>query len=129
MDTFTRRFKVAQAAAAGHRALNPLEAQTLLYVVEHPDCGLGDVARYLDVAMTTMSSATDRLVRRGLVARRRPEGNRRAIALNATDAGLAEADAQKLAYAEACRAMLRALDREEQEALIRLTEKVATHDG
>jgi DNA-binding MarR family transcriptional regulator len=42
---------------------------------------VGDVARYLCVAMTTMSSAVDRLVKKALVERRRPEDNRRAVAL------------------------------------------------
>ncbi len=73
-ERFTRRFKVAEAAAAADNALNALDAQTLVYVDDHPGCGMGDVARYLNVAMTTMSSAIDRLVKKAFVERRRPEG-------------------------------------------------------
>jgi DNA-binding MarR family transcriptional regulator len=36
----------------------------LVFVDDNPGCGMGDVARYLNVAMTTMSSAIDRLGKR-----------------------------------------------------------------
>src|ERR1700753_4090492 len=81
-ERFTRRFKVAEAAAAGDNELNALDSQALLFVGDHPGCGIGDVARYLKVALTTMSSAIDRLVRKDLVARGRPEGERRSAALD-----------------------------------------------
>ncbi|CAN5323910.1 MarR family winged helix-turn-helix transcriptional regulator [soil metagenome] len=129
LDTFTRRFKVAEAAAAPDSALNPLDAQTLIYIAENPGCGLSDVARYLGVVMTTMSSAAERLVSRAFVERRRPETNRRAIALTATDAGEQAVEAQKAGYREACRWMLSALDKAEQEELIRLTQKIANSDS
>ncbi len=104
---FTRRFKVAEAVAAADNALNALDAQTLMFIAEHPGCGMGDVARYLNVAMTTMSSAVDRLVKRDLVERRRPEDNRRAVALSANEKGRQVVDDQIEGYRQACRTMLR----------------------
>src|ERR1700730_1191415 len=86
-ELFTRRFKVAEAAAAADNALNALDAQTLVFIGDNPGCGIGDVARYLNVAMTTMSSAIDRLVRKDLVARGRPAEERRSAALTVTGAG------------------------------------------
>lgn len=127
-ERFTRRFKVAEAAAAADNALNPLDAQTLVFVDDHPGCGMGDVARYLNVAMTTMSSAIDRLVKKALVDRRRPEDNRRAVALTATEQGRHVVQDQVAGYREACRRMLRSLDPHEQSELIRLTEKIANHE-
>jgi DNA-binding MarR family transcriptional regulator len=124
-ERFTRRFKVAEAAAAADNALNALDAQTLLFVSEHPGCGLGDVARDLGVAPTTMSSAVDRLVRKAMIKRRRPEDNRRAIALTATAKGRQVIKDQKAGYQNACLAMLRSLDPGERGELIRLTEKIA----
>ena len=88
-ERFTRRFKVAEAAAAADNALNALDAQTLVFVESNPDCGMGEVARYLNVAMTTMSSAIDRLVRKHLVERRRPDDNRRAVATQSDGTGTA----------------------------------------
>jgi DNA-binding MarR family transcriptional regulator len=127
-ERFTRRFKVAEAAAAADNALNALDAQTLVFVDEHPGCGMGDVARYLNVAMTTMSSAIERLVKKALVERRRPEDNRRAGALTATGLGRQVVEDQVAGYRDACRMMLRSLDPGERSELIRLTEKIADNE-
>lgn len=124
-ERFTRRFKVAEAAAAADNALNALDAQTLILIAANPGSGLGEVARDLNVAMTTMSSAVDRLVRRGLVERKRPDDDRRTVELTATPEGQAVVADQKTGYRNACRAMLRALTPAEQIELIRLTEKIA----
>lgn len=127
-ERFTRRFKVAEAAAAADNALNVLDAQTLQFVSEHPGCGLGDVARDLGVVATTMSSAVDRLVRRVMIERSRPEGNRRTISLTATAKGRNVVEEQKAGYQRACLAMLRSLEAEERGELIRLTEKIANSE-
>jgi DNA-binding MarR family transcriptional regulator len=63
-ERFTRSFKVAEATAAADNSLNALDVQTLVFVYDNPGCGVGDVARYLNVAMTTMSSAIDPLVKK-----------------------------------------------------------------
>ncbi|HTG39374.1 MarR family winged helix-turn-helix transcriptional regulator [Sphingomonas sp.] len=123
-ERFTRRFKVAEAVAAADNALNALDAQTLVFISENAGCNAGEIARYLDVAPTTMTSALDRLVRKGLIERRRPEENRRSVALTATGKGLQAVEDHKAGYRNACAAMLRALDTAEQAQLIRLTEKV-----
>jgi DNA-binding MarR family transcriptional regulator len=128
-ERFTRRFKVTEAAAAVDNALNALEAQALLFVTEHPGCGLGDVARDLGVAATTMSSAVDRLVRKAMVERRRPEANRRAVALTATAKGHDVMEEQKAGYQKTCFAMLSSLDPGERGELIRLTEKIANYEA
>ncbi|WP_298108506.1 MarR family winged helix-turn-helix transcriptional regulator [Bradyrhizobium sp.] len=122
---FTRRFKVADAAAAADNALNALDAETLVFVGDNPGCGIGDVARYLKVAMTTMSSAIDRLVKKELIERRRPEDDRRSVALKATAKGRRAIQDHVAGYRQACRAMLRSLDPGEQRELIRLSEKIA----
>jgi len=124
-ERFTRKFKVAEAAAAADNALNALDAQALVFVGDNPGCGTGDVARYLNVAMTTMSSAIDRLVRKDLISRRPHQDDRRSVALTATGKGRQAIEDQMAAYREACRAMQRSLDPQEQRELIRLSEKIA----
>jgi DNA-binding MarR family transcriptional regulator len=72
-----------------------------------------------------MSSAVDRLVRKAMIERRRPEDNRRTIALTATAKGRQVIEDHKAGYHAACLAMLRSLDPGERGELIRLTEKIA----
>jgi DNA-binding MarR family transcriptional regulator len=124
-ERFTRRFKVAEAAAAAGNELNALDAQALIFVGGNSGCGTGDVARYLNVAMTTMSSAVDRLVRKSLIQRQRPKNDRRSVALTPTLKGRQAIEDQVSGYRAACRAMLSSLDPQEQVELIRLTEKIA----
>jgi DNA-binding MarR family transcriptional regulator len=78
--------------------------------------------------MTTMSSAIDRLVKKALVERRRPEDNRRSVALTATEKGKQVVEEQVAGYRAACQMMLRSLDPIERNELIRLTEKIADNE-
>ncbi|WP_332302947.1 MarR family winged helix-turn-helix transcriptional regulator [Rhizobium sp. GR12] len=127
-ERFTRRFKVAEAAAATQNALNALDVQALLFVNEHPECSLGDVAQSLQVALTTMSSSADRLVRREMIKRLRPEANRRSVALTITSKGQEAVTGYMEGYRDACRAMLEALNSAEQAEFLRLTQKIALYD-
>jgi DNA-binding MarR family transcriptional regulator len=74
-------FKVAEAAAAAENVLNAQDAQTFDLYRRQSRCGMGDVARYLNTAMTMMSSVIDRLVKKLLIERRRLEDDRRAVLL------------------------------------------------
>lgn len=127
-ERFTRRFKVAEAAAAIKNALNALDIQALLFIEEYPDCTLGDVARHLEVALTTMSSSADRMVRRGMIERQRPEANRRAVALSLTSAGRDAVAGYMKGYRDACSAMLEPLDPAERADFVRLTLKIALYE-
>jgi len=127
-ERFTRRFKVAEATAAISNSLNALDVQALLFINDNPACMLGDVARHLQVAPTTMSSSADRLVRRGMIERQRPETNRRSVALTLTEAGQATVTGYMDGYQHACAAMLEPLDQQERDDFVRLTLKIAQHE-
>lgn len=127
-EGFTRRFKMADAKAAAESGLNSLDFQTLLYISANPATPLTDVARHLDVAVTTMSSSADRLVRKGMIDRRRPPGDRRTVALEATPEGRAVAESHRVRFHRAIAWMLAALDEDERAALVRLSEKIARSD-
>ena len=127
-ERFTRRFKVAEATAAMANSLNALDVQALLFIDDNPDCKLGDVARHLQVALTTMSSSIDRLVRRGMIERHRPETNRRSVALNLTQGGKDSVAGYMEDYQDACNAMLEPLDPAERADFVRLTLKIAQHE-
>lgn len=126
-DTFARRYKLADALGP-EKPLNELDKQVLLYIAEHAGCGPSDVARFLGVANTTISSATDRLVKQGLMERHRPEGDRRAVALQLTASGVARAQAYVAAHRELYRRMLGPLSPEERKSLITLITKIVYHE-
>jgi len=128
-ERFTRRFKVTEAAAAMQNALNALDIQALLFINEHPACNLGDVARQLQVALTTMSSSADRLVRRDMIERQRPETNRRSVSLSITEKGQQAVAGYIEGYRASCKAMLEALDPADQAEFLRLTQQIAKYDS
>lgn len=96
-ETFARRYKLADAFRSD-RPLAELDKAVLLYVAEHAGCGPTDVARFLTVPTTTLSSATDRLVKRGFLKREHIEADRRAVALTLSETGAAYTRAHVQAY-------------------------------
>lgn len=126
-ETFTRRYKLAEAISA-EKPLNELDKQTLFYVAQHPACGPSDVARFLGTANTTVSSATDRLVKRGLLKRARVEKDRRAVALELTDEGKSYVTVQRKTYRDMYRLMLERLAPEERDQFIAMITKIVYNE-
>lgn len=126
-ETFARRYKLAEAEGS-ERPLNELDRQTLLFVADHPGCGPTDVARFLSVATTTVSSATDRLARRGLLARDRVEGDRRAVALRLSGDGEALVGELVAAHRAMYRMMLSRLSPAERDAFVGMITKIVYHE-
>ncbi len=128
VTTIMRALKIAETdVQVAHRQLSflPVDIQTLRYISEHPDCRLADVAGYLGVVATTASSVIDRLVDRGFVERRRPETDRRSLALSLTREGreaISRIEAEELAT---MRIMLDALPEDEREMFVRHMTQIA----
>jgi DNA-binding MarR family transcriptional regulator len=127
-ETFSRRYKLADARRS-ERPLAELDKAVLLYIAEHEGCGPTDVARFLGVPTTTLSSATDRLVKRGLLKRARIEADRRAVALTLSDAGAASARGLVEAYRQMHLLMLSRLSPDERDRFIAMITKIAYNDG
>jgi DNA-binding MarR family transcriptional regulator len=128
LDLFTRRYKLAEALQP-EKPLNEVDKQVLFYVAKHPGCGPSDAARFLGVANTTISSATDRLVKRDLLERHRPEADRRSVALVLTAAGQRRVDTMLAMYGELHRRMLEPLTVAERRQLIAIMTKVISDDS
>jgi len=126
-ETFARRYKVADALRA-EQPLNEIDKLTLFYVADHPDCGPSDVARFLGIPNTTLTSATDRLAKRKLLDRQRVEGDRRAVALRLSKDGQARFDALMSAHRVMYRRLLEPLSGSERNELIRLMTKIVHND-
>ena len=127
LDTFSRRYKLMDAGEK--KPLTELDKQVLLYVRKNSACGPSDIARFLGVAMTTISSATDRLAKRGLLERHRPEGGRRAVALELTSAGRDYVAAHEQAHRKMFQMMLERLTPAERESFIVMITKIANSEG
>ncbi len=126
-EAFSRRYKLAEALG-GEQQLNELDKQALLYLLRNAGCGPTDLARFLAVPNTTVSSATDRLVKRGLLERRRPEHDRRAVELHLTAAGRGRAEGLLAAFRALYRQMLAPLSAAERETLIVLMAKIVSNE-
>ena len=127
LDDFTRRHKLADPSGA-ERPLNELDKQVLLFTGDNPGCGPSDVARFLAVANTTISSATDRLVKRGLLDRDRIEKDRRAISLRLSKSGEETAMALRQLHQDLYRMMLRRLSPDEREQFVKIITKIAYYE-
>jgi DNA-binding MarR family transcriptional regulator len=126
-DAFTRRHKLADARGSG-KPLNELDKQILLFTANNPGCGPSDVARFLNVPNTTISSATDRLVRGGLLERDRIKEDRRAISLRLSKAGEAAATAVHALHQGLYRMMLERLTPDERDQFVAIITKIVYHD-
>ncbi len=126
-DLFTRRYKLAEALSP-EKPLNELDKQVLFYVAKHPSCGPTDAARFIGVANTTISSATDRLAKRDLLERHRTDVDRRSVALCLTAAGQQRVDAMSAMYGELHRRMLEPLSVSERRQLIAMMAKIISYD-
>jgi DNA-binding MarR family transcriptional regulator len=123
IETFSRRYKLKDTG--NDRPLAEIDVQTLFFVRNHPGCGPSDIARYFNVALTTISSATDRLAKRGLLIRERPEGDRRAVALRLASLGEDYVAEQDHAYQKMFRMLLGKLTLAERTSFIAIMTKIA----
>lgn len=126
-DAFTRRHKLADVSGS-EKPFNELDKQVLLFVADNRGCGPSDIARFLAVASTTISSATDRLVKRGLLGRDRIEGDRRAISLRLSGQGETTVVALRKAHQGLLRMMLQRLSPGEREQFIKLITKIVYNE-
>jgi DNA-binding MarR family transcriptional regulator len=130
VSTLLRVFLISEKvfpSAGGMTSYSPHEFQTIGFVARNPGCMANQIAAFLGVAPTTMTSLIDRLVKRGLLLRERPASNRRAVAISLTVEGsllwqaILKQDYKNMA------AMLDALEEQEKEPFIQYLSKIARH--
>jgi len=125
--TLLQRFKLEPSIVAGSPYAN-LHANDvgLLVVIRGPEkWNVRRIAQSLGAPISTISSALDRLEKRGLVTRGRQPGDRRVVRIQLTPSGhrlVAKIRGQQV---EVCRDMLARLGERDREELIRLVAQVA----
>lgn len=126
VNALLRTFLVAEGEfppAEGKARFNPLDFNLLRDLEAHPGTRATDVAARLRVSPTTLQSALDRLVRRGLVAKTVHPDSARARALTLTEAGQALRAAIHAQDMTNMRALLATLAPDERDTVVELLEK------
>lgn len=120
IDALVREFKITDVVQPGDGGpqLNPSDVQTLMYVEEHDGCIARDVADFLGVPPTTVTTIVDRLVRRNYLSRGRTEKNRRVVVLSLTLAGREVLEQILEEQRRHCSTMLSILDPAERERFV-----------
>jgi len=116
---------LAEAEKAGYD-LTPVQYAALTAVSSNPGIDQATLAGLIAYDRTTITGVVDRLVQKGLLARRENSRDRRARELNVTEAGLRTLRGMTPAVEAAQRVMLRGLTGKEGEELVRLLQKAIT---
>lgn len=123
-----RTFTINETAfppAEGKLKHNAHDFQTILFLANHPNSKANRVADFLGVVPTTAQSVIERLIRRGIVVRKRGDSSREGVSLSLTTQGqvLCEAiDRQDLTN---CERMLRALPASERAGFVKNLQLIA----
>ena len=120
LEVVTGVVRLLRAAAAGPHSPGGGLSLTEFRLLKRLGQGVRlarELAAELDVTAPTVSAAVDALVRRGLVARCAPAGDRRAVPLAATPAGLEALAAARLVQQRALATLSDQLSPRERRAL------------
>ncbi len=99
--------------------------KTLLTIADRGECTLGDLARELDVAMSSASQMIERLVGQGVVQREQDAENRRQVNIRLTGKGAALMEELRRGILREYGKVLDKLPEEEQEELVASFEAIA----
>lgn len=125
-----RQFKLEPGLLAGsaYADLHINDVGLLSMLAGPGDWTVRGLAQTLDAPDSTVSSALDRLERRGLVARRRRDSDRRVMRVELTTDGQALTERLRAGQMENSRSMLARLTPEDRAHLVRLMTAVAHGD-
>ncbi|PLX86232.1 MAG: MarR family transcriptional regulator [Desulfuromonas sp.] len=99
--------------------------KTLLTIADRDACSLGDLARDLEVAMSSASQMVERLVGQGLVEREQDAANRRQVVIRLTPSGRDLIDELQQGILSGYEKVLARLPESDQEDLVRSFETIA----
>ncbi len=99
--------------------------KTLLTIADREACSLGDLARELEVAMSSASQMIDRLVGQGLVHREQDADNRRQVVIRLTGEGRKLIEELQRGILKGYQQVLDQLSEQDQEELVQSFEAIA----
>lgn len=104
--------------------LSDIEREIILHMYYNPQITLKDVSGHLDVPGSTLTSALDRLERKGLMVRVKKEDDKRSFKLMPTDKGLEFLERKDVLHERVFTDVLSVLSAEEQAQFVDLMENV-----
>ena len=126
IDAFARRIGLRERMDDGDDvALTRQERRLVAAVGGRPVWTMGELARHVMLAVSTLTAVVDRLVAKRLVERERSEKDRRTVWVRLTPEGRARYERFRRMRLRIARGMLKALDAEEQATFLRLMSKIA----
>jgi DNA-binding MarR family transcriptional regulator len=122
-----RRFRLEPGLLAGsvYAGLHANDVGLFEVLAAPGEWNVHRISETLHAPDSTISSALDRLEKRGLVERRRIPADRRVVRIGLTTEGLKLAERLSEAHIENCRVMLASLAAEDREDFLRMVEQVA----
>lgn len=125
IDSLVIRYMVVQSNCleTPWGALTHQEEKVVKILGQQGACIMREVAEPLGFALSTATGIVDKLVRKKLVYRERPETDRRIVRIGLTEAGRETYRGLKEKFMELCRGMLGGLSDAEQRQLLALIRK------
>lgn len=109
-------------------SLTPAQLHTIIWLGKERELTMGVLAERLKVSEKTVTGLVDRLVRDGLVIRKRDDSDRRRVVATLTDEGGDMFLQLSQRFEERLATMLGLIDDDDREALFRVMEKLAFAD-
>lgn len=125
--------RAGQAAEALHDreigalGLTARQNTVLQYISAEPDASQTDICNKTGIDRSTLADMVRRLVKKGLVVRRRTRNDARRYALRPTPDGVSAVAAAKKASRKTDDKLLATLDADDRERLLTILDKLASH--
>ncbi len=100
------------------------ELHTIENIGDNPGATMTDLARLANITTSSMTTMIDKLVRRGLVKRRRKNSDRRVVVVTLTELGKGAYQEHMQVHAKVGQEILALLDDEERRVVLSLYEKI-----
>lgn len=104
--------------------LSDIEREIILHMYYNPGISLKEVSAHLDVPGSTLTSALDRLEKKGLMSRIKKEEDKRSFRLVPTDVGQQMLDRKEVLHERVFTDLLSVLNAEEQAQFVDLMDIV-----
>jgi len=119
-------YRTGKFASATNENINVQEVLTLLSLGAQGLMTMSEIAKTLQLSLSSVTNIVDKLERKDLVRRDRSSEDRRIIRVELTEAGAKYHVHVEGSYLQLMSYMLDVLDSEEQEQLLRLFHKITT---